>query len=216
MLCTFAKCSRPAVPASPLFKWLNAACHADSTVCSRWSNPSSVLIIELEPQIHAKRVWIMSRGRVNRQRRALGCPRESFTRSSFLEMSFGRPPTFSTFTATPPDRGSFPLDHDGESKAIHGLVKKINCLLGECKAQMMAYLKCLKSHESASTPCRALSKTYLDCRMNKLVHLPFYIRLLTIELYRGLMEKDNWHNLGLDSVDASSKDPTKAASSSQP
>jgi hypothetical protein len=28
-------------------------------------------------------------------------------------MSFGRPPTFSSFQATAPDRGSFPLDHDG-------------------------------------------------------------------------------------------------------
>lgn len=29
-------------------------------------------------------------------------------------MSFGRPPTFSSFQATAPDRGSFPLDHEGE------------------------------------------------------------------------------------------------------
>lgn len=28
-------------------------------------------------------------------------------------MSFGRPPSFTTFSANPPDRGSFPLDHDG-------------------------------------------------------------------------------------------------------
>jgi hypothetical protein len=29
-------------------------------------------------------------------------------------MSFGRPPGFTTFSVTPPDRGSFPLDHEGE------------------------------------------------------------------------------------------------------
>jgi hypothetical protein len=30
-------------------------------------------------------------------------------------MSFGRPPTIGdTFKLTPPQRGSFPLDHDGE------------------------------------------------------------------------------------------------------
>lgn len=33
--------------------------------------------------------------------------------SSAESMSFGRPQSFSDFTSTPPDRGSFPLDHDG-------------------------------------------------------------------------------------------------------
>ncbi|GAC74211.1 hypothetical protein PANT_10d00071 [Moesziomyces antarcticus T-34] len=29
-------------------------------------------------------------------------------------MSFGRPPTFSDFKVSPPERGSFPLDHEGK------------------------------------------------------------------------------------------------------
>ncbi|KAH8090479.1 hypothetical protein HD553DRAFT_302524 [Filobasidium floriforme] len=65
-------------------------------------------------------------------------------------MSFGRPPTIGdTFKLTPPQRGSFPLDHDGE-----------------CKEVMKAYLKCLKENASNNGKCRALSKDYLECRMS--------------------------------------------------
>ncbi|KAF8482135.1 hypothetical protein DFH94DRAFT_628182 [Russula ochroleuca] len=79
-------------------------------------------------------------------------------------MSFGRPPSISTgFQATPPDRGSFPLDH-----------------YGECKASMIRYLECLKRNSSASSECRHLNRDYLNCRMQN-----------------GLMEKDEWKNLGL-------------------
>lgn len=38
--------------------------------------------------------------------------------SHHYKMSFGRPPTYSTFSVTPPDRGSFPLDHDGKCKVL--------------------------------------------------------------------------------------------------
>lgn len=31
-----------------------------------------------------------------------------------VSMSFGRPPTFSDFKVSPPERGSFPLDHEGK------------------------------------------------------------------------------------------------------
>ncbi|KIM85482.1 hypothetical protein PILCRDRAFT_817510 [Piloderma croceum F 1598] len=79
-------------------------------------------------------------------------------------MSFGRPPSINVgFSPRPPDRGSFPLDH-----------------YGECKKQMMQYMDCLRQNSSTSTPCRVLSKDYLDCRMN-----------------HGLMERDEWKNLGL-------------------
>ncbi|KAL1737496.1 hypothetical protein EV714DRAFT_266298 [Schizophyllum commune] len=78
-------------------------------------------------------------------------------------MSFGRPPSVNLgFKPNPPDRGSFPLDH-----------------YGECKDYMTAYMGCLKTNKNDSTPCRPLSKNYLDCRMRK-----------------GLMEKDEWQNLG--------------------
>ncbi|KAF8845301.1 hypothetical protein BDN67DRAFT_446769 [Paxillus ammoniavirescens] len=83
-------------------------------------------------------------------------------------MSFGRPPSINVgFKTTPPDRGSFPLDHDGE-----------------CKDQMMQYMDCLKKNSSTSTPCRIFSKQYLECRMAK-----------------GLMERDDFKNLGLSNVD---------------
>ncbi|EIW86409.1 hypothetical protein CONPUDRAFT_114692 [Coniophora puteana RWD-64-598 SS2] len=82
-------------------------------------------------------------------------------------MSFGRPPSINVgFKVSPPNRGSFPLDHDGE-----------------CKEAMMEYMKCLKQNSSTSTPCRVLSKQYLDCRMTK-----------------GLMDRDEWKNLGLTNL----------------
>ncbi|EJD04401.1 uncharacterized protein FOMMEDRAFT_34575, partial [Fomitiporia mediterranea MF3/22] len=81
-------------------------------------------------------------------------------------MSFGRPQSFSDLVNTPPDRGSFPLDH-----------------YGECKEHMKAYLACLQKNGATSTPCRAMNKNYLECRMSK-----------------GLMERDDWHNLGLGKV----------------
>ncbi|KDQ14912.1 hypothetical protein BOTBODRAFT_32278 [Botryobasidium botryosum FD-172 SS1] len=77
-------------------------------------------------------------------------------------MSFGRPPSFTSFTVLPPERGSFPLDHEGE-----------------CQLAMKTYLKCLRSNGNDNGKCRELSKAYLDCRMN-----------------RGLMERDEWKNLG--------------------
>ncbi|KIJ68639.1 hypothetical protein HYDPIDRAFT_106869 [Hydnomerulius pinastri MD-312] len=83
-------------------------------------------------------------------------------------MSFGRPPSINVgFKTSPPDRGSFPLDHDGE-----------------CKDKMMEYMKCLKQNSSTSTPCRGFTKQYLECRMSK-----------------GLMECDDFKNIGLGNVD---------------
>ncbi|KAH7085779.1 hypothetical protein BKA63DRAFT_27113 [Paraphoma chrysanthemicola] len=52
-----------------------------------------------------------------------------------------------------PERGSFPLDHDGE-----------------CKDIMLSYLRCIKSHRGSNDPeCRNLSKSYLSCRMDRYV-----------------------------------------------
>ncbi|KAF1953280.1 hypothetical protein CC80DRAFT_144015 [Byssothecium circinans] len=57
---------------------------------------------------------------------------------------------------TPPERGSFPLDHDGE-----------------CKHIMASYLRCLKSHRGTNDPeCRNLSKSYLSCRMDRNLMAP--------------------------------------------
>ncbi|KAG0657918.1 dual specificity protein kinase kns1 [Monosporozyma unispora] len=52
---------------------------------------------------------------------------------------------------TPPERGSFPLDHEGE-----------------CRDKMLKYLKCMKLVENNNAPnCRLLAKEYLRCRMEK-------------------------------------------------
>ncbi|ODV58252.1 Cox19p ASCRUDRAFT_22285, partial [Ascoidea rubescens DSM 1968] len=58
------------------------------------------------------------------------------------------------FKTFPPERGSFPLDHDGE-----------------CTDQMQKYLKCLQLVKGNNAPnCRLLAKSYLGCRMdNKLM-----------------------------------------------
>lgn len=51
---------------------------------------------------------------------------------------------------TPPERGSFPLDHDGE-----------------CTTQMQEYLNCIKLVKGENAPnCRLLAKKYLKCRMD--------------------------------------------------
>ncbi|XP_028968114.1 uncharacterized protein LOC100903233 [Galendromus occidentalis] len=58
--------------------------------------------------------------------------------------------TFSqkTFTPKAPEKGSFPLDHDGD-----------------CKKGVLKYLLCLQENASDSTPCKDLAKEYLRCRM---------------------------------------------------
>ncbi|GMK54370.1 hypothetical protein CspeluHIS016_0109560 [Cutaneotrichosporon spelunceum] len=65
-------------------------------------------------------------------------------------MSFGRPGALSdNFKVSPPLRGSFPLDHDGE-----------------CKTFMQSYMKCLKANKNDAGACRAESRDYLSCRMD--------------------------------------------------
>jgi len=49
----------------------------------------------------------------------------------------------------------------------------------------MVYMNCLRENASTSSSCRLLSREYLDCRMDK-----------------GLMERDDWKNLGLANLDA--------------
>ncbi|KAI0639035.1 hypothetical protein C8Q77DRAFT_1045001 [Trametes polyzona] len=93
-------------------------------------------------------------------------------------MSFGRPPSISGgFSVSPPDRGSFPLDH-----------------YGECKQYMQMYLDCLRKNTNNSTPCRHLNKEYLECRMS-----------------RGLMERDDWRNLGLNGVGEAPSAPSESS-----
>ncbi|PCH33295.1 hypothetical protein WOLCODRAFT_86679 [Wolfiporia cocos MD-104 SS10] len=101
-------------------------------------------------------------------------------------MSFGRPPSISQgFKPTPPDRGSFPLDH-----------------YGECKDYMQLYLDCLRKNASNSTPCRHLNRDYLDCRMNR--------GLMGRDEWKNL----GLSNLQVDSDQAEPPDKTPTAGSS--
>eukprot|EP00929_Paragymnodinium_shiwhaense_P121365 TRINITY_DN93599_c0_g1_i1.p2 TRINITY_DN93599_c0_g1~~TRINITY_DN93599_c0_g1_i1.p2 ORF type:complete len:141 (+),score=47.92 TRINITY_DN93599_c0_g1_i1:89-511(+) len=61
------------------------------------------------------------------------------------QMSMGK----RTMVGSPPDKGSFPIDH-----------------FNECTNIKTDYLKCLKENNSDNLSCRYLSKKYLQCRMD--------------------------------------------------
>jgi len=85
-------------------------------------------------------------------------------------MSFGRPGgALDTFRVAPPDRGSFPLDHDGTSRPVLAAPWILTDVKGECKEFMMGYLKCLKLNQGNNGFCRMESKGYLQCRMDQSV-----------------------------------------------
>lgn len=48
----------------------------------------------------------------------------------------------------PPEKGSFPLDHEGH-----------------CKKFMLKYFGCLRENRDNNSACREQSKEYLECRM---------------------------------------------------
>lgn len=50
----------------------------------------------------------------------------------------------------PPERGVFPLDHDGE-----------------CKHFMKKYLECVSKTTGDNLPCRDMARSYLQCRMDR-------------------------------------------------
>lgn len=60
-------------------------------------------------------------------------------------MTFGQ----KQFIPTPPDKGSFPLDHEGA-----------------CKKTMVQYMKCLYTNNSNNSLCRDEAQAYLACRMD--------------------------------------------------
>lgn len=106
-------------------------------------------------------------------------------------MTTGPAPQF--HSRTPPLNGAFPLDHDGE-----------------CKPQVLAYLKCLKeataslprgsktvpfSEVNVSNPqkvesvvCAPLARTYFECRLRS-----------------GLISEADWRILGLGDPPTSDK-----------
>jgi len=66
----------------------------------------------------------------------------------------------------PPERGSFPLDHDAE-----------------CQPIMKQYLRCLRSHRGVNDDeCRMLSKGYLQCRMDRWVLIFSYFFSLLVRI----------------------------------
>ncbi|KAK0208436.1 hypothetical protein DFS33DRAFT_1303340 [Desarmillaria ectypa] len=67
---------------------------------------------------------------------------------------------------------------------------------GECKKKMVLYMQCLKSNGSKSTPCRDLTRDYLSCRMDK-----------------GLMDRDDWRNLGLPNAKTDEQPSTENSDS---
>lgn len=52
------------------------------------------------------------------------------------------------FIPSPPDKGSFPLDHENV-----------------CKVPMLKYMVCLQENKHDNSLCRLEAKDYLDCRM---------------------------------------------------
>ena len=59
------------------------------------------------------------------------------------------PPPARSAPPSPPARGSFPLDHNGD-----------------CKTFMQSFLKCMREQELSHAQCRTFSKEYLQCRMS--------------------------------------------------
>lgn len=53
------------------------------------------------------------------------------------------------FIPKPPDRGSFPLDHESM-----------------CRGSMLHYMQCLVDNDRDSKKCRTEAKEYLACRMD--------------------------------------------------
>ena len=122
-------------------------------------------------------------------------------------MSFGRPGgALDTFRVAPPDRGSFPLDHDGTLPPLP--IRPVLAapwistdVVGECKEFMMGYLKCLKLNQGNNGFCRMESKGYLQCRMDQSV--PFLNERDRWLMGSNLMTKDDMSNLGLGDVGGS-------------
>lgn len=75
-----------------------------------------------------------------------------------------------------PQRGSFPLDHDGTlctglsylHPAALASSTYLTFPLGECKHVMTKYLACIKKVKGVNEDqCRELAKAYLSCRMDR-------------------------------------------------
>lgn len=88
-------------------------------------------------------------------------------------------PLLTWLTIDRPERGSFPLDHEGMSATILRqpsamYTSRVSLTdhprIGECKHIISGYLKCIKLNRGTNDEaCRKLAKDYLACRMDKYV-----------------------------------------------
>ncbi len=69
----------------------------------------------------------------------------------------------------PPQRGSFPLDHDGGRRGVAADAPDARAgpAPGECKDDMRRFLECARAHKFFHEPCAPLSRAYLQCRMDR-------------------------------------------------
>ncbi|KAK2069658.1 hypothetical protein P8C59_004215 [Phyllachora maydis] len=88
--------------------------------------------------------------------------------------TIGSPGALPLSKPVPPQRGSFPLDHEGE-----------------CKQAMTTYLGCLKKVKGVNEDeCRGLAKTYLACRMER--------NLMAKDDFKNLGFKDEGDSSGFE------------------
>ena len=83
-------------------------------------------------------------------------------------------PSLRQFKPTPPDKGSFPLDHDGE-----------------CKVFYLKFMVCLSKNDNSNSKCRVETKDYLNCRMEKgLMKISHQQQLICIYLCKKKVAKE--------------------------
>jgi cytochrome c oxidase assembly protein subunit 19 len=105
--------------------------------------------------------------------------------------TFGAPGPLPSTKPIPPQRGSFPLDHDGRIRDRWASIDISDRATGECKNFMTPYLACIKKVKGVNEDqCRELAKAYLTCRMD-----------------RNLMAKDEMKNLGFAEEESKKPQP---------
>ncbi|XP_067136488.1 cytochrome c oxidase assembly protein COX19-like [Centruroides vittatus] len=116
-----------------------------------------------------------------------------------------------TFKPVPPEKGSFPLDHEGQTVNFyininfsipacdcddlisiidHAHRKHLSIIQYNIKLwRMLEYLLCLHQSDGDNSMCRLIAKEYLQCRMDK-----------------DLMKKEEWSKLGFNNKNVTSNE----------
>jgi len=76
---------------------------------------------------------------------------------------------------TPPEKGSFPLDHEGR-----------------CKNEVYSYIRCLKMTKNDAKECSIFQQSYLKCRMENSLMAQEDFETLGFE--KDLLKKTNNNN----------------------